>query len=439
MPLAVVRQFLADHLHEGVRGLVVACSGGLDSMALLQALFIVLPDGKPPIRVAHIHHGLNPAADDWAEEVARQCGRLGLSCLIRRVHIPSGGSLEESAREARYRSLAEITGPGEVLVTAHHGDDQAETVLLQLLRGSAAAGMASMRQVSAVPYSDVEIPLWRPFLSLRRQALEAFARGEGLTWVRDSSNDDQRHRRNYLRHTVIPALERQWPQAVSTLAGTAMRMQETDCLLHELAALDMRVVNRDGTTLEIPDLLKLSTPRQHNLLRYWIMSRRFRAPGRKGLQTIINEICLARPDASPCYREADCEVRRYRDKLYVMSPRLERAGSWCASWMERDQPFILPDGRQLQARQTRGCGLPLASWRQANITVRLRHGGEWLKPAGSAHHKSLKALFQEAGIPPWERVEWPLIYVDDQLALVPGKWVAAEFAVPAAEDGIWIT
>ena len=440
MPYAAVAKFLSANLQAGHRRLAVACSGGMDSVCLLDLLVSLQPLHGCSLHVMHVHHGLNPHADEWAERVVRLAEHYRLPHHILRVRIESGGSLEEAARTARYQAIGRLLQPGDVLLTGHHRQDQAETVLLQLFRGSGAAGLAAMRPVSRIPFGSPEIPLWRPLLEVPRAALLAYAEQQALNWVEDDSNADVRHTRNFLRRQVMPLLEQRWPQADRLLAGTAERMQEADRLMTDLAELDWRSAADADNTLSIPMMLTLSQPRQANLLRFWIRRAGFDVPDREGLKRLINEVCQARPDGAPLFVWRQLEIRRYRERLFLLTATDTKVmDRQPLPWLDRMQPFRLPDGRILTPCVGNRAGVSLQAWRNVpQLQIRFRQGGERMCLPGRGR-KELKALFQEAGIPPWQRERWPLIYGDEKLILVPGLWVDAEVAGKTGEERVWIT
>jgi tRNA(Ile)-lysidine synthase len=440
MPHATVAKFLSANLQADHRRLVVACSGGMDSVCLLDLLVALQPLHGRSLHVMHVHHGLNPHADEWAEGVARLAEHYRLSHHLLRVRIESGGSLEEAARAARYQAIGRSLQPGDVLLTGHHRQDQAETVLLQLFRGSGAAGLAAMRPVSRIPFGPPEIPLWRPLLEIPRAALLAYAERQGLNWVEDDSNEDVRHTRNFLRRQVMPLLEQRWPQAGRLLAGTAERMQEADRLMTDLAELDWSSAANADNTLSIPMMLTLSPPRQANLLRFWIRRAGFDVPDREGLRNLINEVCQARPDGAPLFVWRQLEVRRYRERLYLLTASETTVSDrQPLPWLERLQPLRLADGRILTPCVGSRAGVSLEVWSGVSqLQIRFRQGGERISLPGRGR-KELKTLFQEAGIPPWERERRPLIYGDDKLIMVPGLWVDVAAAGKAGEEMVWIT
>lgn len=429
MPEQALAQFLDAHLHPGVQRLVVACSGGLDSMALLDVVAAKAHLNHYALHVVHVHHGLSRFADDWAEQVRQASANYQASFCKLSVRVADAGSLEGAAREARYRAIAGELKAGDVLLTAHHRNDQAETVLLRLLRGSGVRGLSGMHAVSDLPFAEGRFPLWRPLLTVDRSQLELYARNRGLVWVDDAANQDLRHDRNALRHGIIPELETRWPQAVPVLALTAQRMQEADSLLNDLALLDLQPLLRENFTLCISGLQTLSRTRQINLLRFWLLRQGLPAPDRPGLHRIMDEVCAARCDGTPEFNWRLAEVRRYRDRLYAMKPLPKADSKVRVVWQDRESPLVLPFGMTLSPVFGGWAGIRVSLWLEAGtVEVRFRQGGERMRVDGSGHHKTLKNLFQEAGIPPWQRQFWPLVYLDGVLAVVPDIDVSSDFA-----------
>lgn len=422
-----LRRFLQSHPPAG--RYVVAYSGGLDSHVLLHAL------SRLGIELAavHVHHGLSPNAELWAEHCQAQCAALGVPCRVVRVEVArdAGKGIEAAARSARYAALEQVLGEGEMLLTAHHQDDQAETLLLMLLRGAGVAGLAAMPAVRACGRGR----LARPLLGLPRSALHLYAQRHGLSWVDDESNFDTSLDRNYLRHELLPLLRRRWPAAERALARSAAHLAEAGELLAELAAADLGAAggHRPGT-LSVEALQALTPPRRRNLLRHWLRCRGLPLPDTRHLQRIEQEVLPARPDAEPRVCWPGAEVRRYRDDLYALPPLTPPPATELA-WPQ-PEPLVLADGRTLTMRACTGQGLSAARCAGARVTVRFRAGGERCTPAGRGHTHELRKLFQEAGVPGWERERVPLLFVDGMLAQVVGYWLCEPFAAAAGETAL---
>lgn len=395
----------------------VAYSGGLDSTVLLHLLHA---QGVQNLRAIHIHHGLQTAADGWARQARARCRALGVPLTVRRVAVNQAGGEgpEAAARAARYAAFAEILRPGDLLATAHHRDDQAETVLLRALRGSGIHGLAAMPVLAPLGAAQ----LWRPLLALSRRQLRDYAQAQDLRWIDDPHNADPRYARSWLRAELMPRLAPHWPQAADSLARLAGRAAEAAGLLDELAQQDLQPL-RHGDALSVAGLLALSPARRRNAL-YHAWCARWPAPSQAQLQALEREVLTARDDAQPCLRHEHGELRRFRDHLYLLPalPPRPPAG-WQRDWPLRRRVVELPDGLgRLQA--ARAPSLPLR--------LRFARGGERLRPAGDAHTRGLKALCQVRGLPVWVRERMPLVYAIDgeneELIAIAGYWRNARAA-----------
>lgn len=403
----------------------IAFSGGLDSTVLLHAL-AQLP---LPIAAIHVDHGLSPESANWSEQCRLQCEALGVEFHQQCVEVNRPGrGLEAAAREARYAAFEAILGREEMLLTAHHQDDQAETLLLQLLRGGGVRGLAAMplyRQLG-------EGWLGRPLLQFCRDELQAYAGENGLAWIEDPSNFDTSLERNYLRHELLPQLLERQPGLKTILARSANHFAESSELLDELAGQDLVAIENADNWLSISDFVRLSPARQRNLLRHWLRKLRLPVPDSRNLQRVFDELIPAGEDAEPLVHWPGAEIRRYRERLFAMSP---------LGTLDNDLPTIpwtgkLPTGLgSLQAQRVQTKGISEA-FLQREVTIGWRQGGERLAPPGRGGRHSLKKLYQEAAIPPWERQRRPLIFIDGELAQVAGLWTDSRFACGENEQGI---
>lgn len=393
----------------------VAFSGGLDSTVLLQLLAdLARREALPPLRAIHVHHGLQSAADAWPEHCRRVCTALGIPLEVVRVQVEAGRSLEQAARQARYTAIEMRLEEGEVLLTAQHRDDQAETLLFRLLRGAGVRGLAAMPARRRLGRGW----LMRPLLDVSRGELEAHARRLGLAWVEDPSNDSLDFSRNYLRHQVMPLLAQRWPQSVTTLARTAAHMTEAQRLLDELAEMDLAMMAPPAAYawLPVPSLmlgpmLSLSPARQRNALRHWLAS--FTAlPDSEHWQG-WESLCSAAVDATPVWRLAAGELHRCGDRLWWLSGCWLRPVVGPVFWHDPNQSLQLPDNGSVRIA---GVAAP------ARYEVRYRQGGEVLQVPGRGS-RDLKRLLNEVGVPRFVRARLPLLYVDGQLvgvANLPG-------------------
>lgn len=409
MPRKILKAFLIQELaaSPGLQRLVVGFSGGLDSTVLLQALAQEASAFSLPMLAVHVHHGLSPNADAWAQHAEAQCAALNIPVQICRVQVSPQGSVEAAARTARRTAFAGVLKAGDVLLLAQHQDDQAETLLFRLLRGAGVRGLAAMAEVSRFPLRNgVFVPQWRPLLGVSRAELEQWARAEDLHWIEDESNADSRYARNFLRKEVFPLLRTRWPVASETLAATAARLREADELLMELAVeLASKTVDAQQR-LHIPQVLALTPARQRLLLRHWLQQQDLLTPDEAMLDRIRKEAMLAREDAAPLLQWEGAEIRRYREHLYAMRPLSVMPENWDQIW-NGEQDLLLPDGRFLRLESV-----------PENLRVTYRRGGERVQIAG--HCRELKTLFQEHGVPPWERERLPLLWRNNELLGVAG-------------------
>lgn len=399
---------------------VVAFSGGLDSTALLHALHAMPEAGDTAaIEAVHVNHGLQAGADEWANHCGRFCAALGVAFKVVTVDAAAGTgeSPEAAARAARYCGLARYVGTQDVLLTAHHLDDQAETLLLQLLRGSGPAGLAAMPRVTTCGQGR----LARPLLDVPRLELEAYCRAHGLRWIEDDSNRDESFDRNYLRHSVLPMLEARWPSVIRTLARDAGLQADALELIGALASEDLRAVSRPSGSLSISSLRSLTPARQRNVIRAWISAAGLPAPGAAHLERILLDALVERIDANPRVNWSGAEVRRYRGELHAMPPSEPFDVSRSYLWEAHKPLRIDALGITLNREQLIEQGLCDAG--DGPLTVRFRRGGERCRPVGRGHSHELKKLFQEAGVPPWVRDRVPLVYRGDKLVAVLGYWV----------------
>lgn len=393
--------------------LLVAFSGGLDSTVLLHALAADPALRAHGLRALHVDHGLHPQSAAWGEACAATCRALGVPLTISRVQVrEDGDGLEAAARRARHAAFAQALQPGELLVTAHHRDDQAETVLLRLLRG-AGDGLAAMRPLR--PFAAGW--LWRPLLALPREALVACAREHALHWVEDPSNASDRHDRNFLRHHVLPRLQERWPQAGASLARSAALLATQAALLAgEDARRLAQVQGLDPHTLSVPALLAEAPDWRARLLRAWLAALGLPPLPTDAIATIEAELLPVRPDASARFEWSGAVIHRWRDLLHAGRARAPLPADWAAEW-SGDATLALPTGDTLALEPSRRFDAPLR--------VHARQGGERLVLPGRSHHTDLKHALQDLGIPPWERARLPLLSAPDGPLLAAGDLVVS--------------
>lgn len=387
------------------------------------------------LRALHVDHGLHPESPVWERHCRASCQALGVDYASERVQVTDRAALglEAAARRARYGCFARHLAPGEVLLTAHHRDDQAETLLLQLLRGTGLAGLAGM--ATKMPFSAGFHA--RPLLGVPRTYLEQYARQAGLRWLEDPSNRDQRLARNFIRHRVLPALATRWPTAGERLAQAARHAAEANTLLQELAEADTGPCRLADGALHVPALLALPLPRQRNVLRFWLREQGCPSP-----TTAQTELLLVQLNKTPDTRRGffslgKTRLARYRDRLarYVPAPAVSGVLPW-----DGNAPLLIPPGdRWLRLRRADSGGLAQSRVNGAAMEVRFRRGGETCRLPGRRHHHKLKKLLQQAGVPPWERAQLPLLYINDELAAIADRWVCTPYAAQPGEPGYVVT
>ena len=414
---------------QSAKSCMVAYSGGVDSHVLLHLCHAA----GLPLRAVHIHHGLQAEADAWERHCAGVCKQLDIPYQC--IHVDAirgpGESPEDAARRARYRALEEALQPGEAVLVAHHQDDQAETLLLQLMRGAGPAGLASMPAVKSFGRGC----LARPLLGFSRQSICDYAKAHGLSWIDDPSNADTRFDRNYVRSEVMPVFTQNWPGAVESLSQAASLQQDALEIIEAMAAVDLAAVaTQQYNSLSISKLQRLPESRQYNVLRFWISFSGYDRPRRSILQEVVDSVLPAPEDATPLVLWGNTEIRRYQDTLYVLKALNSHEIHHVYAW-DGEQPLYLETlGIELYLEQSLGSGIQREAVARG-LTIRFRQGGEQIRPRGRQHTHSLKKLMQEAGIPPWQRSRIPLIYIDHELACVCGYWVADAFAVNEDQQG----
>lgn len=415
-----------------IKSWCLAYSGGVDSQVLLHLLHLT----KLNLLAVYIDHGLQAASSSWAEHCERQCRQLNIPFRVISVNAEpqKGEGPEAAARNARYAAFKEIVQADMCLLTAQHQQDQAETVLLQLLRGGGAAGLAAMPQICAFENG------WhsRPLLNVPQQAILDYAEKNQLNWVEDPSNSQQNYDRNFLRLSIIPALEQRWPALSKTLSIFSKQQAENQQLLDVLAKIDLQQAQIEADQLDVRSLQKLDSARLRNVLRYWFKFSVYSSPSRSVLQQIIDQMVDAADGTGALVSWADIEVRYFRHHLYCLKKSYHDASNVYV-WGGAGPLVIASTGQTIQfVTIKRSAEIAFVLNRdilKSVLSIRFRQGGERIQPVGREGHHNLKTLFQEAGVPPWIRDRIPLLYAGDQLVAVVGYWLADEFAVKG--EGLW--
>lgn len=415
VPLTELRQLLPPG------PLLLAYSGGLDSRVLL-AWLVALRDADPDygLRAVHVHHGLSPHADEWVAHCQQICAAHHVPLEVIRLQLVCGPrqSLEAVARQARYAALAARLSPGERLLTAHHQDDQLETLLLAVKRGAGPRGLAAMGRRQAFAGGE----LVRPLLGHRRAELAAWATAAGLTWIEDESNAEQGFDRNFLRHAIVPALQARWPGIAQAASRSARLCAEQEALAAELAQADLALCQGEQAQLQLAPLSTLSVPRRHNLLRHWLRQQTGTVPSETQLHSIWPQLVLAQADATPALHWAGGTLYRFAGALHQVA-----------------KSVVLPPG-QASLTENGLCRLPEElGWaglracdggklrlpdEHESVSVRWGlPGGTRLRPIGRGGSRPLKKLWQELGVAPWLRARWPVLYYGEEPVAIAGRLI----------------
>jgi tRNA(Ile)-lysidine synthase len=445
---AIAQAFATQRQGErALRSVCVGLSGGRDSVVLLHALSAWARAHALEVRALHVHHGLSPNADAWARSCRRLCRQLGVRLTVVRVEVDRTGGLgvEAAARAARLRAFD--AQKADAVVLAHHREDQAETLLLQLLRGAGVRGLAAMAADSRAGPR-----ILRPLLALPRSALDAYARAHRLDWIEDESNADTRYDRNFVRHRVLPLLNERWPAATATLARSAALLDQSRELIDALARADLAAALAQGSqhmgdgALPAAVLHDLGRARALELLRCWLRERGEPMPAQRRLEEALRQALAAGADRQVAVALGAATLRRYRGALYLTGtappPARSRTGERPAvakvRWSRRARMTLPELGGTLLAQRVRGAGLAASVLRGRTLWIGVRPAVPGsalrLRLGTPPRARTLKNLWQGSAVPPWSRDRWPLLWLDDALVGVPGLALAS--AVAATGDAM---
>ncbi|HEV2701085.1 MAG TPA: tRNA lysidine(34) synthetase TilS [Steroidobacteraceae bacterium] len=421
-PDRVYAALLTLHPAAATAPLCVAFSGGADSTALL-GLLAAVPAARGRLRAVHIDHGLQAQSGSWARACRARARELKVPFATHPLALTRGRgqSIEALARAGRYAALARELRAGEVLLTAHHLEDQLETVLLQLLRGAGLPGLAAMPAVAALGRGF----LVRPLLDVRRERLRAWAQERGLRFIEDPSNRDDALDRNYLRHEVLPGILTRWPGAAGTVARAARHIAQAQQLLDALAAADSARA-ADGAALAVSSLRALPPARRRNALRWWISQAGHTVPDSRRLEEIAVTLLAARVGANPWVSWGAAQVQRHAGRLTLTAVGSAVAPYEIAWSPRRSARLILPGAGHVELVAAQH-GLIDAATLPARLLVRTRRGGERLRPRAAGPSRTLKSLLQKEAIGLREREMLPLLYAGEQLVAVADLWVDARW------------
>lgn len=424
----------------------IALSGGVDSVVLLHLAARLRKNYSHfSLCAHHVNHGLSSHAKEWQAFCQRICDQLQVDFTCSRVHLvkQSRTSLEALAREKRYACLSQSLSKHSYLLTAHHQDDQLETVLLALKRGAGNTGLQGIRSKQKLAQGY----LIRPLLNISRQQLEIYANAFDLQWIEDESNADQVFDRNYIRHTIAPLLKARWPSFAKTVTRSAAICQEQQLLLDEIAVLDfshclVSLLNQD--VLSITQLNLLSSARRNNVLRYWFKENNLNYPSQKQLAVLCSDLISAGCNASPKMDFKELTVRRYRDHLYLLDKNsLDRSSCQPITW-SGESCLSLLDGKvnlkfsRLKIKPDNGIFLTLRADSEVKVCFR-QHLAAKLRctPIGRSGSRSINKLLHEYHVAPWLRDCVPFIFIDGELCEAVGLWQCQ--TLPIVKDCHYLT
>jgi len=412
---------------------VLALSGGLDSMVLLHALSALRERLSAPVTAIHVDHQLQPDSAGWSRHCAQVCAGLEIPCEVVQIELvrQPRTSLEAAARESRYQVMGDRLPADGMLLTAHQQDDQAETLLLQLLRGAGLDGLAAMPRLRRWRQGW----LVRPLLDWPRESLAGYAKAHGLSWIEDPSNADPAFDRNYLRTLVMPLLRQRWQAVGANLARSARHCADAAHLLQEMGEEDLRACGAGLYRLDIAALQRLGRERRFHLLRCWIRRAGLPLPDAAMLERVVVELVPARADAAPLLHWPGTELRRYREALQLMPELPEAPLGWQQQW-DGSGELELPAGLGRLRLQPADCGIARRHFASGAVRVGFRSEGLGCTPAGRSGSRSFKRLAQDYAIPPWLRERVPLLLLGDRLVAVGDILHCAGFSAGAAEAAV---
>jgi tRNA(Ile)-lysidine synthase len=416
-----------------MKSMTVALSGGVDSAVLLHLLHQLQKTHHFTLKASHVHHGLSKNADKWVKFCEKLCTQLSVPLDVHYIKLPQKKSLgiEGEARRLRYEKL--LTSKTDLVVLAHHEDDQAETFLLQLIRGAGVKGLSSMA------HFDDSRRLWRPLLNASRTDIERYAKKHKLSWIEDESNQNTDFDRNFIRSKVLPILKNRFSHVIKVISRSSAHLAEAQNLLDDLAQIDLKKhlkSNNYKHKLIVKTLDKLSNARAKNVLRYWLEINAQLMPSKDLLDELLRQVLTAKKDATiKIYLSKKFEVRRYQDEIYIVPNNQKIQKNYEIIW-EGESEILLPNGTQLNFKKAKGSGINFKFLDNQKLKIRNRQGGEFFKPDSKRPTKKIKQLLQESDLPPWEREFFPIIFVDDEVACVPNFGIDQKYQAGPQTTGL---
>lgn len=414
---------IIDHHYVAKSQVVLAFSGGVDSRVMLDLLARYRNEKNIRCLAVHVHHGLSKNADRWLSQCQSWAEQMNVEFVAESVQLSSEGkSLEECAREARYQALRRHVNEHDLLLTGQHSDDQIETFLLALKRGSGPKGLSGMAE--AMPFGNATIV--RPLLKISRTTIEEYARNHDLEWVEDESNKDSRFDRNFIRHHISPLLTGRWPHFAQAVNRSAELCSEQEALIEELLQDKLNAALSHDGSLDIEAVGLTSELSRARLLRMWLAGHNVRMPSREHLSKIWREVALAKQDANPILNLPDVQIRRYAGKLYSVT-HTEDISHWQQS-LQFNERVLLPDhSGWIELQPSEQGSLDRIALMQGPLKVIFNPEGLSAHPAGRGHSRKLKKLFQEYGVPSWQRRRIPILMCGENVAAIAGLFIDVRF------------
>ena len=416
-----------------IKSMTVALSGGMDSVVLLHLLHQLQKSHHFTLKASHVHHGLSKNADKWVKFCEKLCTKLSVPLDVHYIKLPQKKSLgiEGEARQLRYEKL--LQSKTDLIVLAHHEDDQAETFLLQLIRGAGVKGLSSMA------HFDDSRRLWRPLLNASRTDIESYVKKHQLKWIEDESNQNIDFDRNFIRSKVLPILNNRFNHITKVISRSSSHLAEAQHLLDDLAKIDLKShlkSNIYNHKLQVKTLDQLSNARAKNVLRYWLEINAQLMPSKDLLDELLRQVLTAKKDATiKIHLSKFYEICRYQDEIYIVPKNKNIQKKYEIIWSGESE-IILPNGQKLTFRKVKGRGINLKFLDHQKLKIRNRQGGEFFKPDSKRPTKKIKQLLQESVLPPWEREFFPMIFVGEELAAVPNFGVDIKFKTRSKELGL---
>jgi len=419
--------------HKKIKSMTVALSGGVDSVVLLNLMYSLQKKHRFTLNATHVNHGLSKNADKWVKFCEKLCAKLSIPLDVHYVKLPQKKSLgiEGEARQLRYEKL--LQSKSDLVVLAHHEDDQAETFLLQLIRGAGVKGLSSMA------HFDGARKLWRPLLNISRIDIEKYAKQQKLKWIEDESNLNTDFDRNFIRSKVLPILKNRFNHIIKVISRSSSHLSEAQNLLDDLAKLDLKKHLKSVNykhKLQVKTLNKLSHSRAKNVLRYWLEINHQLMPSKDLLDELLRQVLTAKKDAELKIEiSKDYEIRRYKDEIYLVQKNHQTHKNYEIVW-HGESEINLPNGSKLIFKKVKGKGIALDFLKEKNLSISNRKGGESFKPDLKRPTKKVKQLLQESNLPPWERESLPLIFLRESLVCLPGFGVDSKYQTHTSKIGL---